>query len=158
MSQNMTKKIFVVGAGLAVLALAAWGLSRGETSSSEESLGSEEVIDATFRTKKETASGQYVAYSPANFTNAESDRRVLFFKADWCPTCRVLDQDIEENIEDIPDDVVILEADFDEEKELKERYRVATQHTIVLVGSSGEEIAKRSGILSLEELVEFINS
>ncbi len=101
---------------------------------------------------------KYAEYSPEKLANITTDKTILFFKASWCPTCRVLDQDIQENLDKIPDDVTILAADYDKEKELKKEYKVATQHTLVVLDSNGQEVQKWTGILSLDSLIETVNN
>jgi len=97
-------------------------------------------------------SGQYAKYNTSKVASAEGDV-VLFFKASWCPTCRALDADIKDSLSDIPADLIILEADYDEETTLKQKYGVTLQHTLVQVDSEGEMISKWSGSPNLEALV-----
>lgn len=66
--------------------------------------------------------------------------KVLFFHASWCPKCRALDADILAN--EIPDDVTIFKVDFDTATELRQRYGVTLQTTIVYVDDDGDALAK----------------
>jgi thioredoxin 1 len=88
------------------------------------------------------SSGAYMDYSPAAVSStSEGDKVVLFFHASWCPTCKVLDQDIEANLDKIPANVRILKVDYDRETELKQKYGVRLQHALVQVDRNGEKIA-----------------
>lgn len=97
--------------------------------------------------------GSYEAYDESKLAMAENGDVVLFFHASWCPTCRALDGDIEENIAEIPADLAILKVDYDSANELKSTYGVTTQHTMVQVDAEGNQITKWVGSNTLEELV-----
>jgi len=98
--------------------------------------------------------GAYEAYAPEKVAAAaENGDAVLFFHATWCPTCRALDADIEENMGDIPADVTILKTDYDTEDELKRQYGVTTQHTLVQVDANGKLIKKWSGSPNLANVL-----
>lgn len=88
--------------------------------------------------------GAYQDYAPERLAAAESDTALLFFYAEWCPTCRPLDADIKANENQIPAGVSIFKVDFDTEISLRQKYGVTVQHTIVQVGSDGEMIKKWS--------------
>ena len=96
--------------------------------------------------------GRYQEYSPAAFEAAADQRRVLFFHAPWCPTCRPLHAQLLENENRIPEDVVIFKTDYDSSTELKSRYGVTYQHTFVQVDRMGEKIKIWNGGL-LEDLL-----
>lgn len=101
--------------------------------------------------------GSYEAYAPEKLAYAEEGRVVLFFHASWCPSCRSLSANIDENMMAIPEDVHILKVDYDQETELKKKYGVTTQHTLVQVASDGSMIKKWSGSPTLASLVTEIN-
>lgn len=121
---------------------------------------SEETTDGTTTTTTttesvsvENTSGTYEAYSPDKLAFAETGDVVLFFRASWCPSCRALDKDIKKNLSSIPVDVKILDVDFDNSKELRQRYGVTTQHTLVQVDKEGVMLAKWSGSPTLSSVV-----
>lgn len=87
--------------------------------------------------------GEYVAYDPALLSRANSGKVVLFFHAGWCPTCKVLENDILKG--QIPEDLTILKIDYDTASELKKKYGITIQHTLVQVDSNGNEITKWVG-------------
>lgn len=96
--------------------------------------------------------GSYVAYAPEKVSSATGDV-VLFFRATWCPTCKVLHEDILANASAIPSGLVILDVDYDNSSSLKQLYGVTYQHTLVQVNSSGSLLKKWSGTNSLAALV-----
>jgi thioredoxin 1 len=97
--------------------------------------------------------GSYEAYSSAKLTMAETGKVVLFFRASWCPTCKGLDADIKKNALTIPAGVTILDVDYDNSSELKKKYVVTYQHTLVQVDAKGNQISKWQGSPSLAALV-----
>ena len=97
--------------------------------------------------------GSYEAYGPEKIVLAATGDVVLFFHASWCPTCRGLSADIEKNAANIPDGLTILKTDYDRETELKKKYGVTVQHTLVQVDKNGNMIKKWSGGSKLENLV-----
>ena len=65
----------------------------------------------------------------------------------WCTTCKGLDTAL--NTADLPDGLTILKTDYDKETDLKKKYGVTTQHTLVQVDAQGNKLAKWSGSRSL---------
>lgn len=100
--------------------------------------------------------GSYEAYASEKIARAETGDVVLFFHASWCPSCRGLNADIEKNLDAIPSGVSILKVDYDKETELKKKYAVTYQHTLVQVDKDGNLIKKWSGTPSLSDLVSKI--
>lgn len=101
---------------------------------------------------EEMSAGTYEAYSESKLAMANTGDVVLFFKADWCPSCRALDANIKANLDMIPDGLTILEVDFDEATELKRKYGVTTQHTLVQVDADGNELKQWSGGAALASI------
>lgn len=102
-----------------------------------------------------TAEGEYVPFSEEAFTANQDKSRVLFFHASWCPTCKAADQEIQQSVDQIPENVVIFKTDYDDEVALKDQYGVTFQHTFVQVDSQGNEVTKWNGG-SFDEIVENI--
>lgn len=111
----------------------------------DEAMGTEDTM-----MKK---AGLYAPYEASKLAMANSGDVVLFFKASWCPSCRTLDSDIKAKLDMIPSDVTVLELDYDTETELKKKYGVTTQHTLVQVAADGTMIKKWSGGSKLENLL-----
>jgi len=81
----------------------------------------------------------YTDYSSEKVANTNW-KIVLFFHADWCPTCRATEKDILSK--DIPSDLTILKTNFDKESELKKKYWVVAQTTFVQIDNKGNLIKK----------------
>lgn len=97
--------------------------------------------------------GTYTTYSPEMLAKANEGDVVLFFKASWCPSCRALDADIKSRLSSIPAGVTILEVDYDSSTELKKKYGVTQQHTLVQVDANGEQIAKWGASRTLADVI-----
>jgi len=98
-------------------------------------------------------SGSYEMYSSDKLARANEGDVVLFFHANWCPTCRSADASIVDQLDTIPSGLTILKVDYDKETALKQKYGVRTQHTFVQVDAEGNEIAKWSGSATLAAVV-----
>lgn len=116
----------------------------------------EDTEDAMDTEKTMMNAGAYEEYTVEKLARAETGDVVLFFKASWCPSCRGLDIDIEKNRDAIPEEVSILKVDYDTEIELKKKYGVTYQHTLVQVDMDGTLIKKWSGSPTLTSLVSEI--
>ncbi len=118
-----------------------------------------EKKDGAMMEKKDGAAmskGSYSVYDASKLAMANDGKVVLFFKASWCPTCRALDADIKANLASIPGGVTILEVDYDKSGDLKQKYGVTMQHTLVQVDAQGNLIMKWSGGNTLATVVEKI--
>jgi len=82
-----------------------------------------------------------------------NDKVVIDFAAEWCPSCRAFERDVQVNADSIPADLTILKADYDTEKDLKKKYGVTLQHTFVQVDAEGELVAKWTGSPNLEQFL-----
>ncbi len=102
----------------------------------------------------------YITY--ADYTTKKDSykdtRVVLYFHAPWCPTCQALDKNITANLTDLPANTVIVKTDYDSSTELKKKYGVTYQHTLVQVDASGNKIKKWSGSPELKDLVAQIQA
>ena len=122
--------------------------------SEDEAMMKDETMmkdDAMMEKTEDTmmAKGSYAAYSSDMLGKTENT--VVFFHANWCPSCRAADAGISAGI--VPENLTILKADYDAETELKKKYGVTTQHTFVLVDAQGEMIKKWVGGTSVDDVV-----
>ena len=94
---------------------------------------------------------RYVEYSKSAFEGASAKRRVLFFYASWCPTCRPADASFKAGANEIPEDMVVIRVNYNDpdtdnaEKELARKYGITYQHTFVQIDSAGKEVTKWNG-------------
>jgi thioredoxin 1 len=104
---------------------------------------------------------RYLDYSPEAFVAANSTRRVLFFHANWCPTCGPADVSFIEGMEKIPSDVTVFKVDYNDtetdqlEEDLAEEYGVTYQHTFVQVDEGGKDVVRWNGG-GLDEMLDKI--
>lgn len=166
---------FIIG-GIVVLAGLAYGaytfmqkdakMSESEMMQKEEEMMKDEGammekegMEADTMMKDESGmmqKGSYEVYAPEKIARAETGDVVLFFHASWCPSCRELNADIERHLETIPAQLSILKVDYDTETELKKKYGVTYQHTLVQVDKYGNLIKKWSGSPALSGLISEI--
>lgn len=79
---------------------------------------------------------------------------VLFFAADWCPTCQEATKNLEAEPGAIPAGLAIVRVDYDNSDDLKKKYGVTTQHTFVQVDGDGNEVAKWTGSVTAVEIAK----
>jgi thioredoxin 1 len=105
-----------------------------------------------------TTTGSYVPYTRAALQNAVNTKRVLFFYANWCPTCRPVHSALEAEDAKIPAGVTVIRVNYNdtetdqEEKDLAKKYAVTYQHTFVLLDQNGKEVKKWNGG-SLDDII-----
>ncbi len=107
----------------------------------------------TSTTPTTASAGTYEAFSADKLARATNGSVILFFKADWCPTCRTLDADIKKHLSSIPPNTHILIVNYDTARELKQRYGVTYQHTLVHVDETGRLLSKWSGSPTLADIL-----
>ena len=146
----------------------------GEDESSQEQADSdaESAIDSVRATiheelREQTSStasaGSYIDWNQTGFDQAafeaESDQqRWIYFHADWCPDCVALNTDIEANLEDIPEGVLIYKISYDDNQDLRQRYGIPRQSTIIAIDSEGEKTAEILAIGSKRNLKSVIGA
>ncbi|MGS0562789.1 thioredoxin family protein [Microbacterium aurugineum] len=82
--------------------------------------------------------GAYLDYVDG-VIEATAGAKVLFFHASWCPQCRALDEEL--NREGAPDGLTVFKVDYDDRGDLRQKYGVTLQTTVVYVGDDGEALA-----------------
>lgn len=105
--------------------------SSAETSASETPAKSEASTD--------TAAGAYVDYSSSVIAST-TGTKILFFHAPWCPQCRALDADIKKSA--LPSGVTIIKTDYDSNQQLRKKYGVTIQTTLIRVDDQGNLVEK----------------
>lgn len=111
--------------------------------------GQKAVMEKT--TDMQKSSDRYVEYSKELLEGSASNRRVLFFYASWCPSCKPSDADLKANSSKIPQDVTVIRVNYNdpetdqEEKNLAKKYGITYQHTFVQIDGQGKEVTKWNG-------------
>lgn len=167
----MNKKI-LISIGIIIVAFIALYLAKTYTSTPDKMAGetpTPEMMmkkdDEAMMKKSEDSSmmnslKHYSEYSSTALTDSLKNKRVLFFYANWCPTCRPADAAFRENDSKIPSDVSLIRVNYNdsdtdqEEKELAKKYLVTYQHTFVQIDEAGKEVTRWNG----GQLTELINN
>jgi thioredoxin 1 len=95
--------------------------------------------------------GSYSPYSSGVLEENKDKRRILFFYANWCPTCKPADKSFTENISNIPEGIVVIRVNYNdpdtdsEEEELAKKYEVTYQHTFVEIDGEGKAVQRWNG-------------
>lgn len=142
----------LVAGGLGAFVLLSGDASTKKTTINDDAVVQEDqssvVVSDKAMVKKE---GRYVPFSPEVLANTSNSRRVLFFYANWCPTCRPANESFSGNEADIPDDVTLIRVNYNDtetdqaEKELSNKYGVTYQHTFVQIDGNGDVVTKWNG-------------
>ncbi len=92
-------------------------------------------------------------YSAQALADAEKAGQpvALHFHADWCPTCRAQDKTLESMKSEKGLDLTILQVNYDTEKDLKKRFNVRTQSTMVVLKGT-KEVARLAGDTSADSI------
>lgn len=102
------------------------------------------------------AQAYYIEYSDDEFNRARAEGRpiALYFWAAWCPICRAEEPKIREQIDGLDIPVTGFRVNFDTETELKKRYGIPYQHTLVILDTEGNETSRFLGPVEDEERYE----
>lgn len=102
----------------------------------------ETTDQATFSATPDEAAaptpGAYVDYTDGAI-EATAGPKALFFHAPWCPKCRALDEDLQAS--GPPDGLTIFKVDYDSRGDLRQKYGVTLQTTIVFLDDAGEVLS-----------------
>jgi thiol-disulfide isomerase/thioredoxin len=98
---------------------------------------SEAATDASV-TPEAPAEGAYLDYNDGAI-EATAGPKVLFFHASWCPQCRKLDEELRAT--GAPDGLTVFKVDYDSRTDLRQKYGVTLQTTVVFVDDRGESIS-----------------
>jgi hypothetical protein len=140
----MNKKVIIIV--LAVFLLVGIGVAYLLTANKpvDEANSSNLVKQASPETQTQPAEspqaqGKYITFSAEALSTA-TGKRILYFHAPWCPQCQELDASIKKG--PIPDGVTIIRTDFDSNQELRKKYGVTQQTTLVLIDENGNLVKK----------------
>jgi len=85
----------------------------------------------------------------------EDKLTLVDFSANWCMPCKMFKPIVEELAENMKD-INVYNVDIDECEEVAREYRIFSVPTLVLF-KNGEKIDTSVGLLSYEELEEFVS-
>lgn len=98
-----------------------------------------ETTDDNSKIISTSTAGVYTTYTKSKFESS-TGTRLLFFHAPWCPQCRALDADIKSA--DLPQGITVLKVDYDSNQDLRSKYGVTIQTTVVKVDEKGKLVKK----------------
>lgn len=105
-----------------------------------------------------------VSYEAASYVDYSAEKRsayqgnkpfAIFFHASWCPICREIADALKEDLNTYPDGVLILEADYDTETELRKEFNVTRQYWFVVFDAEGE-ITFSNNLFNANDVIEKI--
>ncbi len=140
--QKQKKLIAVAIATIAVIAVVLVFARQDDSTSTPVSTTEQSRSDnsSNASTPPTSASaGAYLDYSEDALASA-SGEKIIFFHAPWCPQCRALEESIKKGT--IPSGVSIFKVDYDSSTDLKKKYGVTLQTTLVKVDDSGNLVKK----------------
>jgi len=148
------KNILIAGAVILAVSVVGFGMYRSsfEKKTNVTMVKNEDRLkDTDNSVVMQDKDARYLAYSKSAFERAAMTKRVLFFYANWCPTCRPADADFQKNSATIPDGVTLIRVNYNdtdtdqEEKDLAKKFQVTYQHTFIQIDEQGNVIAKWNG-------------
>lgn len=103
-----------------------------------------------------TSFQSYMDYSVETFDAAVAAglQVVINFRASRCPTCKLVSEEIIAHQDEIPDWVIVLEADYDATKTLQEKYGVKHQTTFTFFDTNWQLIKNVWLNKGLDQLLE----
>ncbi len=94
----------------------------------------------------------YEEYGPdTDFSKYADKKIVLFFHADWCSTCKIIENDILEKW--VPEGVHMFEVNFDTESELLEKYDIRSQSSFAYIDPNWELIKRRVWGFGIDDVI-----
>lgn len=155
----MGRTAFIVVVGALVAGGIFYFINRSSTNvsapaviqTSEELDGETITLEGNSDTVEVEQVARYQVYSPEILSDNSDKRRVLFFYANWCPTCKPADESFKENMDEIPSATTVIRVNYNDnetdqsEKDLARKYGVTYQHTFVQIDEQGNEVSKWNG-------------
>ncbi len=121
---------------------------------SEENSMNEEMSEEDKMNMKEEGDNMYWYNQYSEDKLSSSNTNILFFHANWCPSCKVLDDNLTKS--EIPKNINILKIDYDSSSDLRKKYWIVIQHSFVQVDENWNMIKKWVGWNNLEDIVSEI--
>ena len=146
-----TKKLIFIATIIFIFGIGAYFFFQKSPSVVSEVDNKSIVQQGGVKDDENITDSRYAEYSKSAFEGTSAKRRVLFFYASWCPTCRPADASFRAGMNEIPEDTVVIRVNYNdpdtdsEEKELARKYGITYQHTFVQIDSAGNEVTKWNG-------------
>jgi thiol:disulfide interchange protein len=114
--------------------------------------------------ENQNRSDNYLDFSTSEYEKARGEGKtvMLYFTANWCPTCRAQEPVNLEAFEEFKDDndivifkIHILDSETTEENEdLADEFGVRLQHTYIILNPQGEVAFTHTGPLVKEDIIK----
>ena len=136
---------------LIIATLAIAGFYQYKNNQTNNSVQSKSIVASSSPQLESIVSQRYLPYSKEVLEDSTSVRRVLFFYASWCPTCRPADADFAKNESLLPEDVRLIRVNYndgdtdDDEDTLADKYNVTYQHTFVQIDEEDNIVTEWNG-------------
>lgn len=147
MKKNTT---YLVALMVAIISFFVFSQSKAVAPKFNQNKESDEASNS-MGAQKENVIENYTIYTENDFELTKNQRRVLYFYANWCSTCRPANVEFMEKGNLIPEDVVVFRINYndsdtdDTEKDLAKKYQITYQHTFVQVDSEGKVLTRWNG-------------
>ena len=112
--------------------------------------------DTSTSQNSDSMRGNYVSYQnyEQEVEKYQDSKVVMFFNAAWCSTCKIARDNFESSLDQIPSDLTIVVVDFDNSDDLRKKYGITVQHTLVQIDANGESLKKWSGSTTIDQIVK----
>jgi thiol-disulfide isomerase/thioredoxin len=106
--------IFVVVVAFVILGIGAYTLSQKSSQFGSMMKKDDNTMEDNKMMDDKMNDSRYVQYDKSAFDNASRNRRILFFYASWCPTCKPADVDLKANSKKMPDDLTVIRVNYND--------------------------------------------
>jgi thiol-disulfide isomerase/thioredoxin len=130
--------------------------STTESVNNSQQMENELAGDTSTSQNSDSMRGNYVSYQnyEQEVEKYQDSKVVMFFNAAWCSTCKIARDNFESSLDQIPSDLTIVVVDFDNSDDLRKKYGITVQHTLVQIDANGESLKKWSGSTTIDQIVK----
>ena len=82
---------------------------------------------------------------------------VIKFSADWCGPCKAMAPIFEKASKQYPN-IKFIDSDVEDNPELAEKYHIRNVPTFIVTGKNNEEIVRRSGSMTFDQLCKMVET
>lgn len=136
MSKLLLSFGLIISAG--IIGISALVLS-GSNSSNTATPESTAVPSIASNASSSPVAGSYIDYADDVIASTKATK-LLFFHAAWCTQCQQLEKSI--TSVGVPDGVAIIKVNYDIQNDLRKKYGVTLQTTVVRIDNQGNLVKK----------------
>jgi len=127
------------------------GVDINEITDSPKTVAQNQIKDAV-AARFSGSGGTLAKYSQGILDSTQpEDIDILFFEGTYCPTCKALKTNIEEN--SVPDGVNIYTINYEQNPDLVRQYQVRMTPTLIIVDKNGKELKRLQAVITLTNLL-----